>query len=194
MKKGQVSQWIRTHYPAYYQMNDYPADRTVVIGSTKEEWGILGNFGLSPLVVDGVPFDCSERIFQIMKLTDPAVRRAVYAYPKNPWMKKLANKHEEAFRPDWGAIFIDALKFALMVKYEQSEAFRAELARTGDRFIVERKHGKTLDSYCAELSDDGTTWHGSNLLGRLLLELRDNGKLEYSLPENVLHFRDLLEE
>ena len=193
MQKGQVSQWLRTHYPAYYQMNDYPADRTVVVGSTKEEWGILGNFSLSPLVVDGVPFDCAERLFQVMKLTDPAIRRAVYVYPKNLFMKKLANKHEEAFRPDWGAIFLDALKFAMMAKYEQCEAFRAELARTGDRFIVERTH-KTLDSYCAELSAYGTTWHGSNLMGRLLMELRDNGRLEYSLPEDATRFRDLLEE
>ena len=193
MQKGQVSQWLRTHYPAYYQMNDYPADRTVVVGSTKEEWGILGNFSLSPLVVDGVPFDCAERLFQVMKLTDPAIRRAVYVYPKNLFMKKLANKHEEAFRPDWGAIFLDALKFAMMAKYEQYEAFRAELARTGDRFIVERTH-KTLDSYCAELSADGTTWHGSNLMGRLLMELRDNGRLEYSLPEDATRFRDLLDE
>ena len=193
MQKGQVSQWLRTHYPAYYQMNDYPADRTVVVGSTKEEWGILGNFSLSPLVVDGVPFDCAERLFQVMKLTDPAIRRAVYVYPKNLFMKKLANKHEEAFRPDWGAIFLDALKFAMMAKYEQCEAFRAKLARTGDRFIVERTH-KTLDSYCAELSADGTTWHGSNLMGRLLMELRDNGRLEYSLPEDATRFRDLLEE
>ena len=81
----------------------------------------------------------------------------------------------------------------MMAKYEQCEAFRAELARTGDRFIVERTH-KTLDSYCAELSADGTTWHGSNLMGRLLMELRDNGRLEYSLPEDATRFRDLLDE
>jgi len=192
MKKGQVSEWIQAYYPGYYEMEDYPADRTVVVNKTDEEWGILGNFGRSPIVVDGVSFDCTERLFQIMKLSDPVIRRAVYAYPKNPWMKRVANKHEEAFRPDWGSLFIDALKFCLVTKYAQSEAFRTELARTGDRFIVEKNHGRP-DSYCAVLSDDGTTWTGRNVMGRLLMELRDNGKLDYTLPEDIFCFRDLLE-
>ena len=100
--------------------------------------------------------------------------------------------HKEAFRPDWPKIIVDALKFCLMTKYEQSEAFRTELARTGDRFIVEKAHQRA-DSYSAKLSDDGTTWTGGNLMGRLLMELRDRGKLEYKLPEDAMKFGDLLE-
>ena len=39
--------------------------------------------------------------------------------------------------------------------------------------------------------------HGDNfvspsLLGRLLMELRDNGKLEYKLPEDALEFVEFL--
>lgn len=31
---------------------------------------------------------------------------------------------------------------------------------------------------------------GPNILGRLLMELRDNGRLEYSLPKDALDFID----
>ena len=78
-----------------------------------------------------------------------------------------------------------------MTKYAQCEAFRAELARTGGRYIVEKAH-KRADTYSARLSDDGTTWSGGNLMGRLLMELRDQGTLTYHLPEEILHFSDLL--
>jgi hypothetical protein len=35
-------------------------------------------------------------------------------------------------------------------------------------------------------------WVGSNLTGRLLMELRENGRLEYNLPEDALKFIDIL--
>ena len=39
---------------------------------------------------------------------------------------------------------------------------------------------------------DGDNFTGPNLLGRLLMELRDNGKLEYTLPDNALAFIEVL--
>ena len=85
------------------------------------------------------------------------------------------------------------LKFCLMTKYAQSEAFRDELARTGDRFIVEMQSNtlRPANTYNAKRSDDGQTWSGPNLMGRLLMELRDKGRLEYSLPDEVMRFPDL---
>ena len=45
-----------------------------------------------------------------------------------------------------------------------------------------------------KLSADGKEFVGPNLMGRLLMELRDNGKLDYTLPEDVLLFQDLARE
>ena len=190
-----VSDYIREYYPEYYRWLDYPAEDVVVINKADEEWGILGNFGRTPLVVDGVPFYASESLFQVMKFTDPDARKAVHAW-KGLCLKKVARHYENTVgpRPDWGRIIVDALKFCLMTKYGQSEAFRTELARTGNRTIVEKAHGRRADTYSALLSADGTTWTGGNLMGRLLMELRATGKLEYHLPEDAMRFRDLAEE
>ena len=190
-----VSDWIRENYPEYYGWFDYPADRTVAFGETHAAWGILGNMASTPLIVDGVPFSSAEAVFQVMKFTDPAVRKAVFA--KKGQGVKMRAKHyakEVGVRSDWGTILVDALKFCILAKYRQSEAFRAELARTGDRFIVEKNVRPRPDTYNAKLSDDGTVWSGPNLMGRLLMELRDNGTLEYHLPEDAMRFSDLLEE
>ena len=184
---------IEKNYPEYYGWFEYPADGTVSFNKTDGEWGILGNFARTPIVVDGVTFDCAEKLFQVMKFTDPEARRDVYSARGMP-IKWRAKHHEKqgARRSDWGHVIVDALKFCLMNKYGQSEAFRRELSRTGDRHIVEAAHGRA-DTYSAALSADGTTWSGGNLMGRLLMELRDTGKLEYHLPEDAVQFRDLLD-
>ena len=190
-----VRELIEKYYPEYYGWFSYPAEETVAFGKADQEWGILGNFGHVTVTVDGVPFRTTERLFQVMKFTDPEARRAVYLEP-NPWRaKRIEARHYEGtcgVRPDWGEIIVDALKFCLMTKYEQCSEFREELARTGTRFIVE-KPAPHKNTYSAGLTKNGKTWEGSNLMGRLLMELRDNGKLEYHLPEDAMRFSDLLE-
>ena len=60
-------------------------------------------------MVDGARFDCSEKLFQVMKFVDADSRRAVYE-AKGQTMKMKA-KHRERVgevRPDWGTIIVDA--------------------------------------------------------------------------------------
>ncbi len=189
-----VREFIEKHYPEYYGWFDYPAAETVSFCKADREWGILGNFGRTPLLVDGVPFENAEKLFQVIKFSDAQSRRDVYS--RRGQTIKMTAKHREkvgTVREDWGRILVDALKFCLMCKYEQSTVFREELARTGGRFIVEEQAhpGKAADTYSARLSPDGLTWSGPNLMGRLLMELRDRGRLDYRLPEDAVSFADL---
>ena len=99
-------------------------------------------------------------------------------------------------REDWPRIFLDVLKFVLVTKYEQSEAFRAELARSKGLYIVEdetsRKKGKDADADAYGTVLKGDEMVGPNLLGQFLMELRDTGKLDYSLPADALDFVEYL--
>ena len=186
--------FIKEYYPEWYGIQEYPANKTAAFCKVAEEWGVLGNFAPTPLVVNGVPFDCAEKLFQVMKFTDTDSRRIIYAQKGQPI--KMKAKHQEkvgVVREDWGRIFIDAMKFCLMQKYQQSEAFRKELERSKGLFIVEQQANtrRPAGAYSAKLSDDGKTWTGPNIMGRLLMELRDKGTLSYSLPESVLDFKDI---
>lgn len=91
-------------------------------------------------------------------------------------------------------MIVDAPKFAMQKKYEQCEAFRQELERSKGKFIVEQQPNpnKKADTWSAKL--EGDKWVGSNLTGRLLMELRDNGKLEYNLPEDAMEFIRIIKE
>ena len=186
---------IKEFYPEWYGIQTYPADKTVAFCKVTEEWGVLGNFAATPLVVDGVPFDCTEKLFQVMKFADMESRKIVYSV-KGQTIKMKA-KHQEkvgVIREDWGRIFIDAMKFCLVQKYQQSETFRKELERSKGLFIVEQQVNprRPAGAYSAKLSDDSKTWAGPNIMGRLLMELRDEGTLEYDLPDDAIHFSDLL--
>ena len=189
-----VREFIEKYYPEYYSIERYPVDRTAAFCKIDQEWGIFSNFGHSTLVVSDVPFDTSERLFQVMKFLDEDSRKAVYTKKGNP---KMTAKHGEKIgtvRPDWGSIIVDAMKFCLMEKYRQCEAFRRDLERSRGLFIVEDQTTfpkKNPDTWGAKRSGDGKEYIGPNLMGRLLMELRDNGKLDYKLPEDATSFQDL---
>ena len=190
-----VREYIERYFPEYYSWNEYPANQTVSFCKTDQEWGIFSNFFQTPIVTDGVTFPCAESLFQIMKFTDPAARSDIFKQ-RGQTLKMCAKHYEKAVgvRPDWGQLLVHTLKYCLMLKYEQSPTFRAELERSRGRFIVEDQTSfrKPADTYGAKLSQDGKLWSGPNLMGRLLIELRDNGRLEYNLPPDIIQFNDLI--
>ena len=194
MSEYSIVQFIREFYPEYYQWHEYPADECIPFSKVEEPWGILGNFAPTPLVVNGVEFVNSEQLFQMMKFTDAENIKAIHN--SRGMNIKYAAKAAEKLglrRPDWGQIIVDAMKFCLQTKYDQSEQFRQALKETAGKTIVEdqtRFNNQTANTWGAKLIDG--KFIGSNLLGRLLMELRDNSQLEYKLPENMFDFLQYL--
>ena len=134
-----------------------------------------------------------------MKFKEKGVVQNVYngySFGGNTATAKMAAKSYETVgfkREDWGGMIVDAMKFCLQTKYEQSEEFRKELERTKGKIIVEDQttfSKKTPDTWGVKLQGD--CFVGPSLLGRLLMELRENGKLEYNLPEDALDFVEYL--
>ena len=195
-----IHEMIRDNYPDYYSIERYPADRCVCVRTTKEEWGVLGNFYMTPIVAGGVTFDCTERLYHMMKLKADAGDGAIDMMNEHAGqrikmhLKHLYKVHPEWFHGHWPSMIVDAMKFCLTLKYEQCEHFRKELERSRGMFIVEdetnRQKGKDADTWGVVLRGD--EYVGPSLLGRLLMELRDNGKLEYTLPEGALDFTNHL--
>ena len=196
-----VSPFIKEFYPQYYGYATYPKSECVTIHKVKGEWGILCNFALTTITIEGVTFNSSEHLFQLMKFTDPCVitnimngitRNGKKCYQ----IKKTVKSYEREFRrEDWGSMIIDAMKFCLMKKYEQSADFRTKLQESKGRFIVEDQTTmpkKSPDAW--GVKPCGDNFEGPNLLGRLLMELRDNGALEYRLPADALDFIEVMKK
>jgi len=151
----------------------------------------LHNMASSPINIDGVTFKCSETLFQLMRFRDEEVVRDVYRRNNKKWARHYIKLGYS--RTDWPEMFLDALKFAMQQKYEQCEFFRQELERSKGLDIVEDESQRASTSYGVHLNKDGL-YEGSNLLGRLLMELRDKGRLDYRLPADAMIFLNYLSD
>ena len=196
MSKYSICQFIEKYYPQYYSIETYPASECVRIHKITEPWGIFSNFSHTPITVEGVTFDTSERLYQTMKFIDSEAVRQVYGKKGNPKMTAKRLFNEGFQREDWGQMLVDAMKFCLQLKYEQSLEFRNELDSTKGSYIVELQDNKT-DTVSSRpngwgVKTKGEKYVGPNIMGQLLMSLRDNGKLKYSLPSDALAFIELL--
>lgn len=198
MSKHSVYPFIQKFYSEYDGIQSYPASECAVFCKTNEEWGILSNMASTPINIEGIEFKSAEHIFQMMKFNEAEyvekIWKGVTANNKiSQNIKMTAKSYEpEHRRADWGSMIVDALKFAMQKKYEQCEPFRIELERSKGLYIIEKQANpkKPADTWSAKLVGD--EWIGSNLTGRLLMELRDNGSLEYKLPNDALDFLNFL--
>lgn len=182
-----IAPFIQEYYLENYSIETYPVSECVAIRKVKEPWGIFGNFAPTPIIINGVTFKTSELLFQLMKFKEAEPILAVYN-ANNP---KMTAKHWEKThrREDWGRMIVDAMKFCITQKFEQNEDFRKELERSKGKYIVEDQSSfpkKTPDTW--GVKQQGSDFVGPNLLGRILMELRKNGKLDYRLPDNALYF------
>ena len=191
--------FIKEFYPQYYGYSTYPKRECVTIHRVTDEWGVFCNFARTPITVDGITFKSSEHLFQMMKFKDTGVvvnmMNGITSKGKRCYeIKKTMKSYEKEYcRADWGSMFVDAMKFCLIKKYEQSAVFREKLEASKGFYIVEDQTTMSKKSPDAwGVKPDGDNFTGPNLLGRLLMELRDNGRLEYSLPADAFTFLDIL--
>lgn len=171
------------YYPQYDNIARYPAEQTIGFASTVAEWGILSNFAKTPMVVNEVEFVCVEQMFHYIRLNNEMERAEYLKLTPNMRLKMKAKafKKRGVERSDWREIAVDVMRFCLNHKYQASAEFRKALADSGSKYIVEDESNrkKKPDSWGAVLDAVTGEYYGKNIMGRLLMELRENGQLEY---------------
>lgn len=172
------------HYPQYDIIQHYPASETIAFTTTKAPWGLLSNFARTPMQANGISFACVEQMFHYIRLNNQAERDQYLKVAPGMALKMKAKSFARrgVERDDWRQMAVDAMRFCLNCKYLQSEAFRQELERTRGMHIVEDESNRrrTPDSWGAVLDPATGHYHGKNIMGRLLMELRDNPPLPHA--------------
>ena len=172
------------HYPQYDIIEHYPAEQTICFTTTAAEWGILSNFAKTPMVVNGVEFACVEQLYHYIRLNNEHERAEYLKLTPNMGLKMKAKafKKRGVERSDWREIAVDVMRFCLNHKYANSEVFRKELERSKGKYIVEDESNrkKRPDSWGAVFDTATGEYYGKNIMGRLLMELREEGELDYT--------------
>jgi type I restriction enzyme S subunit len=158
------------------QVRTYDPAASVVFLKTNERFGGLSNMAPGfPLRVNGVRIRTAEALYQACRFPHlPDVQRKIID-EHSPMTAKMRSKpFRKDSRPDWDAVRVKIMRWCLRVKLAQNWGeFGRLLLATGDRPIVEQS--RKDDFWGAKVADDGSLV-GMNVLGRLLMELREQLK------------------
>ncbi len=155
------------------QIRSYDRANSVVFLKTKEAFGGLSNMaGGFPLHVNGVHIFSSEALYQACRFPHlPDVQRLIIEQ-RSPMTAKMKSKpHRKNSRADWDQVRVKIMRWCLHVKLAQNwRKFSELLLETYNQPIVEQSR---KDDFWGAKPVDDNTLVGMNVLGRLLMELRE---------------------
>jgi ribA/ribD-fused uncharacterized protein len=154
----------------------YSRHSAVTFRKTTERFGGLSNMAAGfPLSVNGVPIRTSEALYQACRFPHlPDVQRKILA-ERSPMTAKMKSKpFRSQTRPDWDYVRVPIMKWCLRLKLAQNwRSFSLLLLSTDNLPIVEDSR---KDDYWGARPIDDDVLSGQNVLGRLLMELREKLK------------------
>jgi len=155
------------------QTRTYLRNECVVFRMTRERFGGLSNMASGfPLQVNGVRVWNAEALYQACRFPHLPKVQEIIIRQRSPMTAKMRSKpYRKDSRPDWLNIRVKVMRWCLRVKLAENwEKFGELLLATGDRPIVEKSR---KDEFWGAKPKNNETLVGANVLGRLLMELRE---------------------
>ena len=129
-------------------------------------WGFLSNFAAFPVAIDGRVWPTTEHYFQAQKFEDAARAERIRTTRSPAIAARLGRSRAVPIRADWEEVKDAVMLKALRHKFAQHPPLAQMLLATGRAMIVEHR---ARDRYWG----DGGDGSGKNMLGRLLMQVRD---------------------
>ncbi len=134
--------------------------------SVGDEFGEFSNFAAYPISLDGEQWPTSEHYFQAQKFHDRKYRQKIRTANTPMLAASLGRDRKQKLRRDWDAVKVGVMRAAVLAKFTQHADLRLLLLSTGDAKLVEHTEN---DDYWG----DGGDGSGKNMLGRILMQVRD---------------------
>ena len=173
----------------------YSRQESITFRKTAERFGGLSNMAGGYLLnVNGVRILTSEALYQACRFPYlPEVQHQIIA-ERSPMTAKMRSKpYRDNSRPDWDIVRTKIMRWCLQVKLVQNwDKFSKLLLETGDLPIVEDSR---KDIFWGAKPEDEEILVGANVLGRLLMQLREqvkNGEITSQTIINSLPIPDFL--
>lgn len=167
------------------QIRIYKRNECITFRKTKEAFGGLSNMaGGYNLKINGVNILTSEALYQACRFPHlPEVQKLIIAQHSPMTAKMKSKPHRDKSRPDWDQVRVKIMRWCLRVKLVQNwEKFGQLLLQTGDKPIVEDSR---KDDFWGAKPNEDNQLVGANVLGRLLMELRETLKESTNFIELV---------
>lgn len=141
---------------------------TIEFYSTNGKYGCFSNFSRHPVTINGIKWQTSEHYFQSRKFLDQKNQMDVYNATSPSIAAKIGRDRNRPLRSDWEKVKDDIMLEALRAKFTQNPDIGNILLQTGNSILVEDTRSSG-DSYWG----CGSNGNGKNMLGLLLMQLRD---------------------
>lgn len=140
--------------------------------STKEvPYGCFSNFAAYPFTLDGATWPTTEHYFQAQKFAGTPHVEELRLVASPMVVARMGRSRARPLRHDWNEVKDDVMRRAVLAKFRTNADIRDILLSTGDEELIE----KTTDDYYWGCGTKGT---GANMLGKILMEVRDQLRQE----------------
>ncbi len=174
------------------QLRTYLRTECAVFRKTAEAFGGLSNMAPGfPVRVNGERILTVEALYQACRFPHrPEVQRLILEQSSPMTAKMVSKPYRNDSRADWKKVRVSVMRWCLRLKLAQHGAkFSQLLLSTGDFPIVEDSR---KDDFWGAIPSDSKTLVGMNVLGRLLMELRESIKngdeLRCVVPPEIPNF------
>jgi ribA/ribD-fused uncharacterized protein len=130
-----------------------------------DDYGWLSNSAPYAISLDSKMWYTAEHYFQAQKFHDVMVQRQILKTRSAAEIIRIASNPKLRVRGDWDAVKLDFMETAVRTKFTQIPDLKMLLLGTGDAVLIQHCD----DRYWGD-GGDGT---GRNLLGIILMEIRD---------------------
>lgn len=139
---------------------------TIYFYSVNEVYGGFSNFAPYGFTLDGVYWSTSEHFFQAQKFEGTEYAKTIRQAKSPKMAADMGRSREHPLCKDWETVKENVMRRALIQKFTEHQDLRQLLLDTDDQEIVENS---PIDYYWG-CGQDGT---GKNMLGKILMEVRD---------------------
>ena len=130
-------------------------------------YGFFSNFDRKhPITINGVEWPSTEHYFQAQKFAGTDHVEAVRKAETPSESASMGRDRNRPLRKDWEQVKDDVMREAVRAKFTQHADMKALLLNTGDSELIEHTIN---DSYWG----DGGDGSGKNMLGKILMEIRE---------------------
>lgn len=152
---------------------------------TGDDFGGLSNMAPGfPILLHGHRIRTSEALYQACRFPHaPKIQQMIIAEASPMTAKMKSKPFREQTREDWDDVRVAVMKWCLRIKLLSNwEKFSFLLQATGERPIVEDSN---KDDFWGALLNESGMFEGRNVLGRLLMELREKLRSEPTILKVV---------
>jgi N-glycosidase YbiA len=160
------------------------AEMTGVINfySVVDEFGEFSNFAPYPFKLDGDLWPTVEHYFQAQKFEDKVYKNKIRKSNSPMLAARMGRDRKQKLRRDWESVKVGVMRAAVLAKFTQHEDLSVLLLSTGEFKLVEQTEN---DNYWG----DGGDGSGKNMLGRILMQVRESLRLSQDAKQGIVSDR-----